>query len=69
MEISQKPLVAINLEVRQLQRAAQAGEGTPDFEAAQRPTGKKLNSLAREAQSRSLLRDLYSKNQLKEQLT
>src|SRR6201996_758690 len=69
MEISQKPLVAINLEVRQLQRAAQAVKGTPDFEAAQKTYQQKLNQLAREAQTRSLLRDLYSKNQLKEQLT
>src|SRR6201996_1480909 len=69
MEISQKPLTAINLEVRDLQRAAQAVKGTPDFETAQKTYQQKLNQLAREAQTRSLLRDLYSRNQLKEQLT
>jgi uncharacterized protein (DUF1800 family) len=69
MEISQKSLMAINLEVRDMQKAAQAVKGTPDFEAAQKAYQQKLNQLAHEAQTRSLLRDLYSKNQLKEQLT
>jgi uncharacterized protein (DUF1800 family) len=69
MEISQKSLVAINQEVRALQQAAQALKGTPDFAAAQKIYQQKLNDLARQAQTRSLLRDLYSRNQLKEQLT
>jgi uncharacterized protein (DUF1800 family) len=69
MEISQKPLVDIDREVRDLQKAAQSVKGTPDFDAAQKTYQTKLNDLAREAATRSLLRDLYSKNQLKEQLT
>src|SRR5580658_4508789 len=69
MEISQKSLVDIDREVRDLQKAAQSVKGTPDFDAAQKTYQQKLNDLAREAATRSLLRDLYSKNQLKEQLT
>src|ERR1700690_1794153 len=69
MEISQKSLMAINQEVRELQRAAQKLKGTPDYDAAQKTYQKKLTDLARQAQTRSLLRDLYSRNQLKEQLT
>jgi uncharacterized protein (DUF1800 family) len=69
MEISQKPLMAINQEVRDMQKAAQAVKGTPDFAAAQKTYQQKLGDLARQAQTRSLLRDLYSRNQLKEQLT
>ena len=69
MEISQKSLMAINQEVRELQQAAQKLKGTPDFDAAQKSYQQKLNDLARQAQTRSLLRDLYSRNQLKEQLT
>jgi uncharacterized protein (DUF1800 family) len=69
MEISQKSLTQINTEVRVLRQAQQAAKGTPDFDAARKAYQGKLNDLAREAQTRSLLRDLYSKNQLKEQLT
>jgi uncharacterized protein (DUF1800 family) len=69
MEISRLPLVAINQEARSLQQAAQKLKGTPDYDAAQKAYQQKLNDLAREAQTRSLLRDLYSRNQLKEQLT
>ena len=69
MEISQKPLVAIQAEVRDLQQTAQKAKGTPDFDADQKAYQQKLTELARQAQTRSLLRDLYSKNQLKEQLT
>ena len=35
MEISQKPLVAIQAEVRDLQQTAQKAKGTPDFDADQ----------------------------------
>jgi uncharacterized protein (DUF1800 family) len=69
MEISQKSLVEIDAEVRGLQKAAQAVKGTPEYDAAQKAYQQKLQDLAREAATRSLLRDLYSKNQLKEQLT
>jgi uncharacterized protein (DUF1800 family) len=69
MEISQKSLLQIDAEARDLQKAAQALKGTPDFDTAQKTYQQKLNQLAREAATRSLLRDLYSRNQLKEQLT
>ena len=69
METTQKNLVEINSELRGLQRAAQQAKGTPGYDGAQKTYQGKLNDLAREAQTRSLLRDLYSKNQLKEQLT
>lgn len=69
LEISQENLVQINDELRELRQGAQAKKGTPDFEAAQKAYQQKLNDLAREAATRSLLRDLYSQNQLKEQLT
>jgi len=68
MEISQKSLSQINDEVRQLQQAQQRAKGT-DSDTARKAYQDKLNQLMREAQTRSLLRDLYSKNQLQEQLT
>jgi uncharacterized protein (DUF1800 family) len=69
LEISQNSLVEINNEIRELRLAAQAKKGTPDYDAAQKSYQRKLTDLAREAATRSLLRDLYSQNQLKEQLT
>ena len=69
MEISQKSILAINAEVRDLQRAVQDTKGTPANDAARKAFQQKLQQLGREAATRSLLRDLYSKNQLKEQLT
>ena len=69
LEISHTSMVDLNKEVRGLQKAANAVKGTPDFDAANKAYQQKLNDLSRQAQVRSLLRDLYSKNQLKEQLT
>src|SRR6201996_107141 len=69
MEISQKTLVQLNDEIREMRQAAQAKKGMPDYDDAQKAYQQKLTSLAREAATRSLLRDLYSQNQLKEQLT
>ena len=69
LEISQKSLTAINNEIRELRLAAQAKKGSPDYDAAQKTYQQKLSDLARQAATRSLLRDLYSRNQLKEQLT
>lgn len=69
LEISQKPLTAIYAEVRALRTAAQARKGTPDFQTAQKAFQAKMRDLARQAALRSLLRDLYSRNQLKESLT
>jgi len=69
MEISQKTLVEVNNETRELRQTAQAKKGEPDYTAAQKAYQEKMRDLAREAATRSLLRDLYSQNQLKEQLT
>ena len=69
LAISQKSVVQLIAETRALQKHAQSLKGTPDYDAAQKAYQGQLNTLAREAQMRSLLRDLYSKNQLKEQLT
>lgn len=69
MEISQKNVVQINDEIRGLREAAQKLKGTPDYEAAQKLYQQKMGDLARQAATRSLLRDLYSQNQLKEELT
>ena len=79
MEISQKPLEQIAMETRELQLAlrdarqqSKAGgdnNGKADLKDLIKPYRQKLVSLAVQAQARSLLRDLYSKNQLKEQLT
>ncbi len=68
MEISRKSLVQLNEELRGMREANQKLKGSPDFDAAQKAYQKKLTDLAREAATRSLLRDLYSRNQLKEQL-
>jgi uncharacterized protein (DUF1800 family) len=69
MEISQKTLPQLNEEVRALQREVQRTKGSPDNDAARKAYQGKLTDLMRQAQTRSLLRDLYSRNQLKEQLT
>ncbi len=69
MDISQKTLPQIQDDVRAMRAAAQQVKGTPDYEAAQKAFQRRLGDYARQAAMRSLLRDLYSKNQLKEQLT
>ena len=79
LEISQKPLEQIAVETRDLQlalrdarRQNKAGDdnnGKADLKDLIKPYRQKLVSLAVQTQARSLLRDLYSKNQLKEQLT
>src|SRR5258706_1737372 len=66
MEINQKNISQLNDEVRELRQQAQRDKGDTDAKKAYQ---QKLNQLMREAQTRSLLRDLYSRNQLKEQLT
>jgi len=69
MDISRYTLVHINDEVRALREAAQKVKGTPAYDGAQMAYQKRLSDYGRQAATRSLLRDLYSKNQLKEQLT
>jgi uncharacterized protein (DUF1800 family) len=69
LEISQKSLVQLNDDVRELRQQRQGEKGTPEAEATKKAYQQRLTDLMRQAQTRSLLRDLYSKNQLKEQLT
>jgi len=76
MEISRTPLEQIAVQTREMQlalrdaRKNQAGaDSKADLKDLIKPYRQKLVSLAVQAQARSLLRDLYSKNQLKEQLT
>ncbi|HVW71992.1 MAG TPA: DUF1800 domain-containing protein, partial [Rhizomicrobium sp.] len=69
MEITSKPMVELASEVKDLQMQAKDAKGTDDAKMARKPFQEEMNSLEREAQTRSLLRDLYSRNQLKEQLT
>ncbi|HKU53745.1 MAG TPA: DUF1800 domain-containing protein [Rhizomicrobium sp.] len=77
MEISQRPLQDIAMETREMQLAIRDARKGAQQDAGEKggvkdivkPYRQKLVSLAVQAQTRSLLRDLYSKNQLKEQLT
>ena len=77
MEISQRPLADIAIETREMQLAIRDARKSAKADADDKaevkdvikPYRQKLVSLAVQAQTRSLLRDLYSKNQLKEQLT
>ena len=69
MDISQHSPARLNDQVLVLRQEQQRAKGTPDADAAQKAYQQRLNEFSRQAQERSLLRDLYSKNQLKEQLT
>lgn len=69
MEISQKTPAHLIADVRGLQREANREKGTPEADAARKAFQQRMNDLMRQAQTRSLLRDLYSRNQLKEQMT
>jgi uncharacterized protein (DUF1800 family) len=69
MDITRKSIAQINNEVLRLRATAQRAKGTPGYDAAQKSYQQRLNDYPRQAATRSLLRDLYSKNQLKEQLT
>ena len=77
LEISQKPLEDIAVQTRQMQLAIrdarkdakQDDKADGDIKEIIKPYRQKLVSLAVQAQTRSLLRDLYSSNQIKEQLT
>ena len=69
MEISSKPMAQLAAEVKDLQMQAKDAKGSDDAKMARKPFQEEMNSLEQQAQARSLLRDLYSQNQLKEQLT
>ncbi|MBN9590258.1 MAG: hypothetical protein BGN85_05845 [Alphaproteobacteria bacterium 64-11] len=69
MDISHAPLTDIAAQLRELQLQIRAARDRgKDTKAARMPYQQMLVKLALEAQTRSLLRDLYSRNQLKERL-
>jgi uncharacterized protein (DUF1800 family) len=75
LEISKRPLQDIAVETRQMQLAIRDARRNGkqdgdkgDIKEAAKPYRQKLVSLAVQAQTRALLRDIYSRNQLKEQL-
>ncbi|MFA9218082.1 MAG: DUF1800 domain-containing protein [Sphingomonadaceae bacterium] len=69
MTISQRPLEQLNQDLEQRRKDLDKITVDDDKKAAQQAYQQELNRLAREAATRSLLRDLYSSNQLQEQLT
>jgi len=69
LEISRTPLADIAAQLRDLRMQARAAKDSgEDIKEARKPYRQMLVKLALEAQTRSLLRDLYSRNQLKERL-
>jgi uncharacterized protein (DUF1800 family) len=69
MTIMQRPLDALVLDLEQRRKEGDAIADPDAKKAAQQAYQNELNRLAREAAFRSLLRDVYSHNQLQEQLT
>ena len=69
MTITQRPLDLLTEELEQRRKNADAIVRDDDKKAAQQAYQQELNRLAREAATRSLLRALYSPNQLQEQMT
>lgn len=68
MRISREPMVALVAEEEAANRAANALTDPEAKKAAQQAYQQSMNGLAREAQERALLRDLYAPDQLREQL-
>jgi uncharacterized protein (DUF1800 family) len=69
MGIARQPLAALAQDMEQRRKSADAVEGVEEKKAAQKDYQTAMNTLAREAALRSLMRDLYSNNQLQEQMT
>ncbi len=69
MTISQRPLNLLTQDLEQRRKDADAIVVDDDKKVAQQAYQQELNRLAREAATRSLLRALYSPNQLQEQMT
>jgi uncharacterized protein (DUF1800 family) len=69
MTIVREPLVTIVQELEQQRKAADAIRDDEEKKAARQAYQQRLTALAREAATRSLLRALYSPNQLQEQMT
>lgn len=69
MTISQHPAVALAIELEQRRKGAESIAGVEEKKAAQQAYQEELSRLGREAAARSLLRALYSPQQLREQMT
>ena len=69
MTITRKPLMQLNQDLEQQRKDADKIANDDEKKAAQQAYQQELNRIAKEAASRSLLRDLYSPNQLQEQMT
>ena len=69
MTISQRPLTLLAQDLEQRRKDADAIVNDDDKKIAQQSYQQELNRIAREASTRSLLRALYSPNQLQEQMT
>jgi uncharacterized protein (DUF1800 family) len=69
MTISQRSLESLTQQLEQLRKDADAIANDDEKKIARQTYQQELNRLAREAATRSLLRALYSPNQLQEQLT
>jgi uncharacterized protein (DUF1800 family) len=69
MTISKGPLDALVFTMEQRRKDADATVGDDAKKAAQKGYQDEMSRLSREAATRSLLRDLYSNNQLLEQMT
>jgi uncharacterized protein (DUF1800 family) len=69
MRISQSPLDVLVTQVEADRRAADAIADPDQKKTAQQAYQQELGAIAREAATRSLERDLYSPNQLQEQMT
>ena len=69
MSISQRPLDNLVQDLEQRRKDADAIANDDDKKSAKQAYQQELNRLAREAATRSLLRSLYSANQLQEQMT
>jgi len=69
MTIAQRPLDQLVRQLEQRRKDADSISNDEDKKAAQQAYQQELSRLAREAATRSLLRALYSPNQLQEQLT
>lgn len=69
MTISQRPMVVLVQELEQRNKDANALTDDEAKKAAQQSYQQELNRLGREAATRHILRDLYSPNQVQEQMT
>jgi uncharacterized protein (DUF1800 family) len=69
MTITKRPLVELVMEMQQQRKSADATLDDDAKKAAQKAYQGELSRLAREAATRSLLRDVYSRDQLLEHMT